>query len=183
MTRTPDSVVRSFIDRHQATFLADLSDWLRIPSVSADPERAGDVRRSAEWLAAKLRETGFPAVEVWETDGLPAVFAEWPSGDSSAPTVLVYGHHDVQPAAKEDGWATEPFEPTVVGSQLFARGAADDKGQVFFHTLGVRAHLAATGRTAPAVNLKLLIEGRRSPARRTSPPWSAARPRGWPPTW
>ncbi|MFJ8042965.1 dipeptidase [Kitasatospora sp. NPDC096147] len=159
MTKTPDSVVRSYIDLHRAEFLSDLADWLRIPSVSADPARAGDVRRSAEWLAAKLRETGFPVVEVWETEGLPAVFAEWPSGDDAAPTVLVYGHHDVQPAAKEDGWATDPFEPAVVGERLYARGAADDKGQVFFHTLGLRAHLAATGRTAPAVNLKLLIEG------------------------
>lgn len=159
MTRTPDSVVRTFIDQQESAFLADLCDWLAIPSVSADPERAGDVRRSAEWLAGKLRDSGFPVAEVWETDGLPAVFAEWPSGDSSAPTVLVYGHHDVQPADRADGWATEPFTPTVVGRRLFARGAADDKGQVFFHTLGVRAHLAATGRTAPAVNLKLLIEG------------------------
>ncbi|MFJ1794045.1 dipeptidase [Kitasatospora griseola] len=159
MTKTPDSAVRSFIDQHEDAFLAELADWLRIPSVSADPGRAGEVRRSAEWLVEKLRATGFPVAEVWETDGLPAVFAEWPSGDEGAPTVLVYGHHDVQPAAKEDGWDTEPFEPTVIGRRLYARGAADDKGQVFFHTLGVRAHLAATGRTAPAVNLKLLIEG------------------------
>ncbi|MDH6135115.1 acetylornithine deacetylase/succinyl-diaminopimelate desuccinylase-like protein [Kitasatospora sp. MAA4] len=159
MTKTPDSVVRSFIDQHQADFLRDLADWLSIPSVSADPGRSGDVRRSAEWLAAKLGETGFPVAEVWESDGLPAVFAEWPSGDAGAPTVLVYGHHDVQPAAKEDGWDTEPFTPVTIGNRLYARGAADDKGQVFFHTLGLRAHLAATGRTAPAVNLKLLIEG------------------------
>ncbi|MFG2817898.1 dipeptidase [Kitasatospora sp. NPDC048365] len=159
MTKTPDSVVRSYIDQHEAGFLQDLADWLRIPSVSADPGRADEVRRSAEWLAEKLTGTGFPVAEVWETDGLPAVFAEWPSGDAGAPTVLVYGHHDVQPAAKEDGWDTEPFTPTVVGRRMYARGAADDKGQVFFHTLGVRAHLAATGRTAPAVNLKLLIEG------------------------
>ncbi|MGW4812217.1 dipeptidase [Kitasatospora cineracea] len=159
MTKTPDSAVRSFIDQHEDAFLADLADWLRIPSVSADPGRAGEVRRSAEWLADRLRATGFPVAEVWETDGLPAVFAEWPSGDEGAPTVLVYGHHDVQPAAREDGWDTDPFEPAVVGRRLYARGAADDKGQVLFHTLGVRAHLAATGRTAPAVNLKLLVEG------------------------
>ena len=159
MTKTPDSVVRSYIDEHEPAFLQDLSDWLRIPSVSADPDRAADVRRSAEWLAGALRRTGFPVAEVWETGGLPAVFAEWSSGDESAPTVLVYGHHDVQPAAKADGWETEPFEPAVVGRRMYARGAADDKGQVFFHTLGVRAHLAATGRTAPAVNLKLLVEG------------------------
>jgi acetylornithine deacetylase/succinyl-diaminopimelate desuccinylase-like protein len=161
MTRTPDSAVRSYIDQHRAAFLDDLAAWLRIPSVSADPARAGEVRRSAEWLADKLRETGFPVSEVWETTsgGLPAVYAEWPSGEPDAPTVLVYGHHDVQPAAREDGWATEPFEPVVADGRMYARGAADDKGQVFFHTLGLRAHLAVTGRTAPAVNLKLLIEG------------------------
>jgi acetylornithine deacetylase/succinyl-diaminopimelate desuccinylase-like protein len=161
MTTSPDSAVREFIDQNRPAFLDDLAAWLRIPSVSADPDRADDVRRSAEWLADALRGTGFPVVEIWETadGGLPAVFAEWPSGDDAAPTVLVYGHHDVQPAAREDGWATEPFEPAVVDGRMFARGAADDKGQVFFHTLGVRAHLAATGRTAPAVNLKLLVEG------------------------
>jgi acetylornithine deacetylase/succinyl-diaminopimelate desuccinylase-like protein len=161
MTTSPDSVVREFIAEHTPAFLDDLAAWLRIPSVSADPARAGEVRRSAEWLADKLRATGFPVAEVWETEngGLPAVFAEWPSGDASAPTVLVYGHHDVQPAAREDGWANDPFEPVVADGRMYGRGAADDKGQVFFHTLGVRAHLAATGRTAPAVNLKLLVEG------------------------
>ncbi|WP_028811777.1 dipeptidase [Streptomyces flavidovirens] len=159
MSDTPDSVVRTYIDTHRAAFLGDLADWLRIPSVSAQPDHAADVRRSAEWLAAKLKETGFPVSEIWPTAGAPAVFAEWPSGDPDAPTVLVYGHHDVQPAAREDGWHTDPFEPEIIGGRLYARGAADDKGQVFFHTLGVRAHLAATGRIAPAVNLKLLVEG------------------------
>ncbi|MER5769199.1 dipeptidase [Streptomyces sp. NPDC001985] len=159
MSDTPDSAVRTYIRQHRAAFLEDLTDWLRIPSVSAQPEHAADVRRSAEWLAAKLGETGFPVAEVWPTAGAPAVFAEWPSDDPDAPTVLVYGHHDVQPAAREDGWNTDPFEPETVGGRLYARGAADDKGQVFLHTLGVRAHLAAGGRTAPAVRLKLLIEG------------------------
>ncbi|WP_055699543.1 MULTISPECIES: dipeptidase [Streptomyces] len=159
MSETPDSAVRTYIENHRAAFLDDLAEWLRIPSVSAQPDHAGDVRRSAEWLAARLQETGFPVTEIWETPGAPAVFAEWPSDDPQAPTVLVYGHHDVQPAAREDGWDTEPFEPVVLGNRLHARGAADDKGQVFFHTLGVRAHLAATGRTTPAVHLKLLVEG------------------------
>ncbi|MFF6785951.1 dipeptidase [Streptomyces sp. NPDC012510] len=153
------SVVREYIETHRAAFLDDLVEWLRIPSVSAQPEHATDVRRSADWLAAKLQETGFPTAEVWETPGAPAVFAHWPCEDPEAPTVLVYGHHDVQPAARVDGWDTEPFEPVIRGNRLHARGAADDKGQVFFHTLGVRAHLAATGRTAPAVHLKMLIEG------------------------
>jgi acetylornithine deacetylase/succinyl-diaminopimelate desuccinylase-like protein len=173
MSETPDSVVRTYIQSHRTAFLDDLADWLRIPSVSAQPDHASDVRRSADWLAAKLRETGFPVAEVWPTGtpdagsgestesgaGGPAVFAEWPSDDPSAPTVLVYGHHDVQPAAPGDGWDTDPFEPVVRDGRMYGRGAADDKGQVFFHTLGVRAHLAATGRTAPAVHLKLLVEG------------------------
>ncbi|WP_156725946.1 dipeptidase [Streptomyces apocyni] len=151
--------VRAYIETHRTAFLDDLADWLRIPSVSAQPEHAPDVRRSADWLAAQLKDIGFPTSEVWQTPGAPAVFAEWPSDDADAPTVLVYGHHDVQPAAREDGWETDPFEPVIRGNRLYARGAADDKGQVFFHTLGVRAHLAATGRTTPAVHLKLLIEG------------------------
>ncbi|MGW6508750.1 dipeptidase [Streptomyces niveus] len=163
MSETPDSAVRThtrdYIRSHRAAFLDDLAEWLRIPSVSAQPEHDADVRRSADWLAASLRETGFPVAEIWETPGAPAVFAEWPSDDPGAPVVLVYGHHDVQPAAREDGWRTDPFEPVVQDGRLYARGAADDKGQVFFHTLGVRAHLAATGRTTPAVHLKLLVEG------------------------
>jgi acetylornithine deacetylase/succinyl-diaminopimelate desuccinylase-like protein len=159
MSTTPDSAVRTFVDDSRPAFLADLVEWLRIPSVSADPARSGDVRRGAQWLAGKLTETGFPTVEVWETGGHPAVFAHWPSADPGAPTVLVYGHHDVQPAAREDGWHSDPFEPEERDGRLYGRGAADDKGQVFFHTLGVRAHLAATGRSTPAVNLKLLIEG------------------------
>jgi acetylornithine deacetylase/succinyl-diaminopimelate desuccinylase-like protein len=159
MSTTPDSAVRTYIDRHRAAFLDDLMEWLRIPSVSAQPEHAPDVRRSAEWLAARLTGTGFPTVEVWPTPGAPAVFAEWPCDDPGAPVVLVYGHHDVQPAAREDGWDQDPFAPEIRDGRLYARGAADDKGQVFFHTLGVGAHLAATGRDAPAVHLKLLIEG------------------------
>ncbi|MER5841508.1 MULTISPECIES: dipeptidase [Streptomyces] len=153
------SAVRTYVEQHRATFLDDLAEWLRIPSVSARPDHAADVRRSADWLAAALTATGFPTTEIWTTPGAPAVYAEWPSSDPGAPTVLVYGHHDVQPAAREDGWHSEPFEPLVRDNRMYARGAADDKGQVFFHTLGVRAHLATTGRTAPAVHLKLLIEG------------------------
>ncbi|MYS18689.1 Acetylornithine deacetylase/Succinyl-diaminopimelate desuccinylase [Streptomyces sp. DvalAA-14] len=155
----PDPAVRTYLRTHRARFLDDLTHWLRIPSVSADPDRAGDLRRSANWLVAALRETGFPVAEVWSTPGAPAVYAEWPSGEPDALTVLVYGHHDVQPADRADGWDTDPFEPVARDGRLYARGAADDKGQVFLHTLGLRAHLTATGRTAPAVNVKLLIEG------------------------
>ncbi|PRH75772.1 peptidase M20, partial [Streptomyces solincola] len=163
MSPTPDSAVqtvRTYISGHRDVFLDDLAQWLRIASVSVQPEHAAHVRDSARWLAGHLSATGFPVAEVWETDGgHPAVYAEWPSDDPDAPTVLVYGHHDVQPAAREDGWHTDPFDPVTRDGRLYARGAADDKGQVLFHTLGVRAHLAATGRTTPAVHLKLLVEG------------------------
>jgi acetylornithine deacetylase/succinyl-diaminopimelate desuccinylase-like protein len=164
MSSTEDAVeqvgrVRAAVESGREDFLAGLAEWLRIPSISGDPANAADVRRSAEQLAQALRDTGFPTVEVWETPGHPAVFAEWPSDDAGAPTALVYGHHDVQPVTPLELWEHPPFEPTVVGERLHGRGAADDKGQVFFHTLGVRAHLAATGRTSPALNLKLIVEG------------------------
>lgn len=150
---------REYVEAHVDQLHADLDAWLRIPSISADPERAGDVRRNAEWLAAAFRRIGVPTVEIWETGGAPAVFAEWPADDPAASAVVVYGHHDVQPVDPEELWQTPPFEPTVRGDELYARGAADDKGQVLFHLLGLSAHLAATGRSSPAVTLKYLIEG------------------------
>jgi acetylornithine deacetylase/succinyl-diaminopimelate desuccinylase-like protein len=154
------TAVREFVDAHRGDLLADLDQWLRIPGISAQPEWHADVRRSAEWFAAAARRAGFPTVEVWD-DGpwLPAVYAEWRSADPGAPTVLVYGHHDVQPVDPLELWRTDPFDPTVDGDVLRARGASDDKGQLLFHLLGVRAHLAATGRGTPAVHLKLIIEG------------------------
>jgi len=176
--------VRGYIDRSAPEFFGALRQWLAIPSISADPGRHADVRRSADWLARHLRETGFPVAEVWETGGgtgnggtgsggtgsgtaaasgaapgLPAVFAHWPAADPAAPVVLVYGHHDVQPVEPLDEWDSPPFEPAERDGQLLARGASDDKGQVLFHALGVRACLTAGGRDAPPVTLKLLIEG------------------------
>jgi len=150
---------RTFVLDHVDDLHADLDAWLRIPSVSADPDRAGDIGRSAEWLAAAFRRTGFPTVEVWDAGGAAAVFAEWRADGPAAPTVVVYGHHDVQPVDPEELWHTPPFEPTRRGEELFARGASDDKGQLLFHLLGLRAHLAATGRSAPAVTLRFLVEG------------------------
>jgi acetylornithine deacetylase/succinyl-diaminopimelate desuccinylase-like protein len=156
--------VSSYIEEHAREFFDDLREWLAIPSVSADPEHHLDVRASAEWLAAHLRSTGFPEVEIWETGsgdspGLPAVFACWPAADPAPPTVCVYGHHDVQPADPLAEWDFPPFEPTEIGGQLRGRGASDDKGQVMFHALGLRACLAAAGAQAPPVTVKLLIEG------------------------
>ncbi len=151
--------VRGYVEAHAGPFLENLKEWLTIPSVSGDPARRADVRRSAEWLAGHLRETGFPTVEIWETEGLPAVYAEWRAADPAAPTVLVYGHHDVQPGEPLAEWHTAPFVPVERGEQLIGRGACDDKGQVLFHTLGLRANLAARGAAAPPVTVKMLVEG------------------------
>ncbi|GAB3464910.1 dipeptidase [Streptomonospora sediminis] len=151
--------VRGYVEEHRGEFVAALKEWVAIPSVSAEPGHHGDVRRSAEWLRLHLAATGFPTTEVWETGGMPAVFAEWPAADPAAPVVLVYGHHDVQPAHTADGWDTEPFAPEERGDRLLGRGTSDDKGQVLFHALGVRAGLAASGEDAPPVTLRMLIEG------------------------
>ncbi|MBJ7450633.1 MAG: M20/M25/M40 family metallo-hydrolase [Blastococcus sp.] len=160
VTSSPE---REFVSTHIDALHADLDAWLRIPSISADPAHAADVAASAEWLADALRRTGFPIVEIWPTPGAPAVYAEWPSADPDAPVALVYGHHDVQPVDPPELWVHPPFEPTRVdgpdGPELHGRGASDDKGVLIVHLLGLRAHLAATGRDTPAVTVKVLVEG------------------------
>jgi acetylornithine deacetylase/succinyl-diaminopimelate desuccinylase-like protein len=158
-----DNAERAYVLAHLDDLHDDLDAWLRIPSISADPAHSDDVAASATWLAEALRRTGFPTVEIWPTPGAPAVYAEWPSADAGSPVALVYGHHDVQPVDPPELWEHPPFEPTRVegpdGPELHARGAIDDKGNVALHLLGMRAHLAATGRGTPAVTVKLLIEG------------------------
>jgi acetylornithine deacetylase/succinyl-diaminopimelate desuccinylase-like protein len=155
--------VRDYIDSNAREFFDQLKAWLAIPSISADPGHHGDVRSSAQWLAGHLTATGFPTVEIWDTGpasspGQPAVFAHWPAADPAAPTVLVYGHHDVQPVEPLGEWHSPPFEPAERDGRLLGRGASDDKGQVLLHTLGLRGCLAA-GSGAPPVSLKFLIEG------------------------
>ena len=150
--------VRAYVEANAREFIDDLKQWLTIPSISADPERHGDVGHSAAWLAVHLRGAGFPVAQVLETGGLPAVYAEWPAADPGAPVVLVYGHHDVQPAEPLDEWDSPPFEPAERDGRLLGRGASDDKGQVLIHSLGVRAAAAAAG-GAPPVTIKLIVEG------------------------
>jgi len=151
--------VRAYVEANAREFIDDLKQWLTIPSISADPERHGDVGHSAAWLAAHLRGAGFPVAHVLETGGLPAVYAEWPAADPAAPVALVYGHHDVQPVEPLDEWDSPPFEPVERDGRLLGRGASDDKGQVLIHSLGVRAAVAADGGDAPPVTIKLIIEG------------------------
>jgi acetylornithine deacetylase/succinyl-diaminopimelate desuccinylase-like protein len=152
------SGVHEFLSERQQQLIDELVGWVRLRSVGGLPEHEVDLVRSAKWLAGALRATGFPTVEVWKADGGPAVFAEWCAAPG-APTVLVYSHHDVR-AAKDEQWEeTPPFEPTLRDGRVYGRGTSDAKGQVLAHVWGVRAHLATTGRAAPAVNLKFLVEG------------------------
>ena len=139
-------------DRH----LAELKEILRIPSVSTDPKRADEVRRAAGWVKAKLAGAGCTRTEIHETKRHPIVYGEW-LGAPGRPTILVYGHYDVQPEDPVDLWTTPAFEPTVRDGRLYARGACDDKGQFIIHVNALEAHLKTSG-SCP-VNVKFLIEG------------------------
>lgn len=155
---TADHQVRPYLQAHLPQMLERLTEWVRIPSVAGVPERKHNLLRSAHWLAGELRSIGFPTTEVWPGVEGPAVYAAWCEAPG-APTVLVYSHHDVR-AVKEQNWdQTAPFDPVARDGRLYGRGTSDAKGQVTAHLWGLRAHLAATGATTPAVNLKFLIEG------------------------
>lgn len=148
--------VLDFIELHRDRYLDELTQFLAIPSISALPDHREEVRRCAAWVADEIRRIGVETVTVHETPGHPIVYAEW-MGAPGAPTVLFYGHYDVQPVDPLDQWTSPPFEATVRDGELYARGAADDKGQVFMHLKAIQAHLGARGRLP--VNLKVLVEG------------------------
>ncbi|MEX0712262.1 MAG: dipeptidase [Pirellulales bacterium] len=147
--------IEQYLDDHAADFENDLFELLRIPSVSADSRHRDDVRRAADWVAGQFRGLGL-TTEVFETAGHPIVYAESLSAPQ-APTVLVYGHYDVQPPDPLDEWHSPPFEPTRRGGNVYARGATDDKGQMLTHVKSAQAWIHAAGRLP--VNLKYLIEG------------------------
>ena len=153
----PDLALAGYVAAEQDRIVSTLFEWLRIPSISAHPERAPDVRRSAEFTAALLRGAGLEHVEVLETGGAPAVYGDWLHAGSDAPTAVVYGHHDVQPADPLEQWRSPPFEPVVVDGECRARGAVDDKGQVLYQIEAVRGLLEKDGRLP--VNVKFLVEG------------------------
>ncbi|HEV7677534.1 MAG TPA: dipeptidase [Candidatus Dormibacteraeota bacterium] len=141
---------------HQPRFVAELIEALRIPSISADPAHAADVVASAEYLADAARRVGFQRAELLPTAGHPTLYAEL-TVDPALPTALIYGHHDVQPVDPLEEWVSPPFEPQVRDGALYARGAVDDKGQVWMHLKAVEAHMQTRG-TLP-LNLKLVVEG------------------------
>jgi acetylornithine deacetylase/succinyl-diaminopimelate desuccinylase-like protein len=137
-------------------FVSELKEFIRFPSVSAQPRHAEDVKRCAGWLAAHLRQIGMEHVRVVNTPRHPFVYADWRHAPGR-PTVLIYGHYDVQPADPLEQWETPPFEPTVRGNYIFGRGACDDKGQLFAHVKALESYLRTQGRLP--VNVKCLFEG------------------------
>ena len=148
-------MIKQYIDTHQQRFLDELFDWLRIPSVSADSRHKGDVRKAAEYLVNKFKEAGVDKVELCETPGHPIVYAE-KMVNPSLPTVLVYGHYDVQPPDPLDLWTSPPFEPVIKDGKIYARGSCDDKGQVYMHVKAFEAMMKLNTLTC---NVKFMVEG------------------------
>jgi acetylornithine deacetylase/succinyl-diaminopimelate desuccinylase-like protein len=156
MPPTSDAA-RQYARAHAEDFRRDLHELLRIPSLSGDPAYAAEVRLAAEWLATHLRMVGAEHVQVMPTGGHPVVYGDWLGAGPNKPTVLVYGHYDVVPAAREDGWETPPFGPVEKDGRIYARGVSDNKGQLFVHLKAFEAYAHAAG--GPPVNLKFLLEG------------------------
>ena len=152
----PADPVDAYVEAHHERHVAQLIECLRIPSVSALPAHATDMRHCAEWTTDALRRIGLAHVRVIETGGHPLAYGDWLDAPGM-PTALVYGHYDVQPADPLDAWTSPPFAPAVRDGQLYARGATDDKGQLFIHLAAIEAHLAVHGRLP--INVKVLIEG------------------------
>jgi acetylornithine deacetylase/succinyl-diaminopimelate desuccinylase-like protein len=151
-----DDVVR-YIDQNRERFVRELVEWVKIPSISALAAHDGDVVRNAEHLAAELRRLGADKAEILTTKGHPAVFAEWMHAPGK-PTLLVYGHHDVQPVDPLGEWRSPPFEATVRDGRLYGRGVVDDKGQVWIHVKAIESFLQGGSGKLP-LNLKLIVEG------------------------
>src|SRR5437764_14461607 len=146
----------NYYEQHRAEFLEGLKTFLRIPSISTLSEHKPDIRRAAEFAAGELRAAGMTVAELIEGEGNPLVYAEW-LGAPGKPTILFYGHYDVQPPDPLDEWKSPPFEPEIRGSNLYARGAADDKGLTLILIKAVEKLLTENGRLP--VNVKFLIEG------------------------
>jgi acetylornithine deacetylase/succinyl-diaminopimelate desuccinylase-like protein len=147
--------MNQYIISNKERFLEELFELLRIPSVSADPAYKNDVIKTADAVASSLKKAGADKVEICETAGYPIVYAE-KIIDPSKPTILVYGHYDVQPADPLDLWHSKPFEPVIKNDKIYARGACDDKGQMFMH---VKAFEAMMQTNTLSCNVKFMIEG------------------------
>ena len=145
-----------YAQANRSRFLTELKEFVRFPTVSAQPRHADDLKRCASWLAHHLRQIGLEHVSVVATPRHPLVYADWRRAPGR-PTVLIYGHYDVQPADPLGEWRSPPFEPTVRGTDLYGRGASDDKGQMFTHVKAIESYLRTIGRLP--VNVKCLFDG------------------------
>lgn len=152
----PTAALGAHLDATREARLDSYKDFLRIPSISGIPAHAGDCRRAAEWLADAMRAAGLEHVEVADTTGHPVVYGDWLHAEG-APTVIVYGHYDVQPVDPLDLWSSPPFEPVVDGHRMLGRGAADDKGQIHIHLMAAAALLATRG--GLPINVRYVFEG------------------------
>src|SRR5579871_3002186 len=132
---------RDYARDHAQQFKQQLFDLIRIPSISTDPTHKSDVRKAGEWIASEMRRIGVNHVELLETGGHPVVYGDWLNAGANAPTILVYGHYDVQPAEMADGWTSDPFEPVERDGLIYARGSADDKGQMYIHLKSLESYL------------------------------------------
>ena len=146
-----------YAQQQQDRYLSELFEFLRLPSISTDPAHNADTAATADWLTRQLAAAGLENVRAIPTARHPLVYADWLHAGPEAPTVLIYGHYDVQPADPLEKWQSAPFEPEVREDYVYARGAADDKGQAYIHIKAVEAYLRTTGRLP--VNVKFIIEG------------------------
>jgi acetylornithine deacetylase/succinyl-diaminopimelate desuccinylase-like protein len=146
-----------FAARNKNKTVAELVEFLRIPSISTQPEMADETAAAAQWLADAMKDAGLNNIKVIGTAGHPLVYADWLMAGASTPTVLVYGHYDVQPPDPLDLWNSPPFEPKLIDDYIYARGASDDKGQVYIHVKAVEAYLKSSG--SLPVNVKFIVEG------------------------
>jgi acetylornithine deacetylase/succinyl-diaminopimelate desuccinylase-like protein len=148
--------VLTFLENNHERFVDELTSWLRIPSISTYDEQAEDVQRAAAWAHQKLKDIGFPQIETIPTGGHPLVYAEWLARPGQ-PTLLIYGHYDVQPVEPLEEWQSPPFEPAIRNGNLYARGAVDDKGQIMLVLAALEGWVQAGG--GLPVNVKILLEG------------------------
>jgi acetylornithine deacetylase/succinyl-diaminopimelate desuccinylase-like protein len=148
--------VIAYLAEHKDRMIAELFDYLRIPSVSSQIHHNDDMRQAASWLANRMIEAGLEHVEVMETGGHPVVYGDWLHSEGK-PTAIIYGHYDVQPAEPFELWTTPPFEPEIRDNKIYARGATDDKAQVYIHIKTVEAYLRTHGKLP--INVKFCIEG------------------------
>ena len=146
-----------YIEDNKENYVNELKEVLSIPSISTNPENKKDIEECAKWIKESMLDAGIEDVKIYETEGHPIVYSEWLKAGDDKLTILIYGHYDVQPVDPIELWTKPPFIPTIVGENIYARGATDDKGQAFIHIKSVQAHLKINKKLP--INVKILLEG------------------------